>query len=415
MHSSTHRLLCRIGFVLFCLLPTGMVAIWICWPESSSIWQQQLTNLLGLRARVHGVSHPRPGTIVLEDVHLSDPELGDLARLPSVRIVQNAETCNLLIPEVEIAAGHLDRVRELLHDRILRGGLVGDRTFTARISELTLADTPLGQASHAMAKRKLTDVVCTFEPTEIGSRFTAQFRYDGNQLGDVCEFSLERRLAAGGAQPTTRWFLDTGDSYLPCRLIARQISGLAALGESCEFRGVLWIELTPRGWEGDFSGRFRNVDLKCLVSNQFPHTLPGLADVELRRAKLREGRLIDAAGSLSCREGSIGEELLDAAAAHLKLKRAGDETLSPVGYQRLDLGFQIDQSQLTIRGQCDARGTILLDEQGRALLAESADATVPAVSLARMLVPQTEVQIPLTQESAALLRVLPAPQAITSP
>jgi hypothetical protein len=93
-----------------------------------------------------------------------------------------------------------------------------------------------------------------------------------------------------------------------------------------------------------------------------------------------------------------------------------DRDASLLPYQQLCFGFDIDQRGLTMQGQCQGStiGTMLTDHQGATMLT-SPLTTVPVVALLRVLVPDSEVQVPATQETRLLLGSLPLPPLVPSP
>jgi len=94
MQFSTRLLLCRLGLVLFCLLPTLLVSIWIAWRSTSAFgaakraeWERELAVRLGVIVVIKQVSYPQPAIARLTDLQLLDPEtLGAVARAGIVEV-----------------------------------------------------------------------------------------------------------------------------------------------------------------------------------------------------------------------------------------------------------------------------------------------------------------------------------------
>ena len=153
------------------------------------------------------------------------------------------------------------------------------------------------------------------------------------------------------------------------------------------------------------------MDLHRLVEQQFPQRLSGHADVTLVRAKFRNGRLVDASGSLVSGGGTIGSSLLHAAAGHLRLGLSGNPNDKDVAFNTIDLSFDVHSSVLRVRGHCAGPpGVVVSDALGRALLVETHE-SVPILSVVRMLVPNAELQAPLTRETSGILSVFPLPDS----
>ncbi len=205
--------------------------------------------------------------------------------------------------------------------------------------------------------------------------------------------------------------LHTGETAVPCWLLAGPLGFLPHLGPRASFRGSIWATETSDGWEGEISGALVDVDLQSLVTEQFPHRLSGRADIAIQKCSFRHGRLEEAGGVLTAGPGVIGRSLLIAAAdnLHLTAGEAAAKVATLQEYRELALGFVIDTAGITLRGQCSGAPGVLVKSRDGALLTESAGPPEPAVALLRMLVPQSEVQVPATREADWLIGRLPVP------
>ncbi len=133
------------------------------------------------------------------------------------------------------------------------------------------------------------------------------------------------------------------------------------------------------GWEGEIAGRFRDVDLDR-VTERLKHKLSGSAEVLFRRARFRAGRLIDAAGDVTCNGGVVSRSLLYQANKSLGLV-ADSRLLTPQAnalllFRELKLGFTLDKDGIQIAGQCQSAGpgVVMTDEGGPLLSNQSREA-----------------------------------------
>src|SRR3954451_4011303 len=80
MRHQSRLLFCRLGLVLFCILPTTAVAAWLLVCSfgyagaSKAEWERELTSRLGLIVLVDHVSYAKPGVARLTGTQLLDPE-----------------------------------------------------------------------------------------------------------------------------------------------------------------------------------------------------------------------------------------------------------------------------------------------------------------------------------------------------
>ncbi len=403
MSTQMHRSLCRAGFVLFCLLPTVLVGGWILWPDSTATWKNKLASRFGLDVSIQRVSSLRPRVMLLEQVALIDIETGALASAERIEINASDEGTVIIVPHLVVAHDQLRRVYELIHDRILRQRRPGESRVVVQAKSVAL----VGPAD--AATRTIHDLSFTLDDSRDGVQAVLSFRAT-DQQGDRIEMAVERSSQTD-QRPSTRWMLSTGDGVLPCSVLNADVPALTALGDECQFSGRIYGQQTSEGWTGDISGRFIEIDLRRLVADQFPHEMSGRAELELKRARIENGRLINAAGTVKAKDGTVGVTLLVSSANHLKLRQVRALLEETAAYDKLHFGFEIDGFALTIGGHCDNSGTMMTDKSGAPLLVESATPRVNVLALVRTLVPVAEFAVPLTVETAPLLSFFPVPPA----
>ncbi|MCO6456676.1 MAG: hypothetical protein J5I93_15365, partial [Pirellulaceae bacterium] len=413
MTEATRRASCRLGFVLFCLLPTVLVVGWICVARSPGYRQRQrlavesqLAATLGVVVQVDQLSPLAGGGLLLGGVRMTDPETDQpLATLRLLEVHEVDGAWKLLASQPEIPAAAVPRLWELLHDRLLRDREAGHRRASLAARELTLLA--------ASGSQTFTDVQLQLEPSSLGPQLTAEFRLAGVEMAELAQVRVVRNLQL--SPPATGWSLRTGGASLPCGLLVEWLPGLGRLGADCRFQGALWASQTAAGWEADVSGQFDDLDLYNLVSDSFPHKLTGRATAVVSVARMAGGQLIEASGELRSPHGAVSQSLLHALRDDLQLTLneqalpAGDQRLL---YQRLAVAYRLSDEGLTVTAVRDApqSGVLLHCDQGW-LLAESNQTSVPVVALVRALLPDRQLLVPAARQTAPLLQALPVPAA----
>ena len=415
MHDSTRRILCRLAFFALCLAPSGSLCAWVIYRstpmharQEKTLWTESIYQMTGLLTEVERVWHPTGSRTLLEGVTLSDPDGGHL--VARVRVIEIAETDHGIIAiasQPEIEARQLQRLGQLLYQRVLRGPRP-TRRFQLLSGELTLHGTSAASTA--------SDVRCLVSSDQGKVEASIAFLLAGFEMQSPAQIKLTRERGAGKA--STTWQIRTGGTPLPCDLITDYFPGLDSLGPRCRFQGTVWVQHVEQSWDGEIAGRFLDVDLDSLVA-PFPHKLSGTAEIVLSHTSFRQGKLVEAAGALSSDGGTISVSLLTAAAESLKLGSNvshGEQADTLLGYQKLAFGFQIDGSGLQLSGLCDERqeGALLVGESG-SLLLDSRGQLIPSIALARALVPQSELQVPATTATEQILRVLPLPSPTLPP
>jgi hypothetical protein len=409
MKQFSRKTWCRGAFLALCAAPTLLVAVWIVsravFGDGSlrkEDWEKELSSRLGMKVTIGGVSYPEFGVTELKLVEATDAETEEfVARAATIEVTKSADgyVIEAIAPEIE--AAQLGRLSQILHARLLCQGSGGIKRCEFVASELTLKDKT--------ASRTLVNLQAVFEPTETGPRLTTSFHWpEAVDPEHAVEWSLTREF--NQSPPATRIFVNTGKGRLPCHLAGQFWSPLERLGSEAEFSGeVTWL-WADRG-SAELRGTFFGVDLDSLVSEQFPQVLSGTATAKIEKVVIDDGRLIVAAGSAEVQSGGrIGRSLLAAAAEHLQLQNAAATSGAEVlAYRRLACSFRLDGSKLQLTGTADPGSPgVLITSRTAPLLSAPQSHNAFAASLARVLLPDSRMQVPLASQTSGLVRFLPA-------
>lgn len=419
VHLQIRRLLCRIGFMLFCAAPTIGVIGWMLligrtvFTESEqAACRTALSSQLGLQVDFEQMSRTSAGALLLTNVKISDPETNiEILRAHSIEATTGQRGIVLVCSFVEANLDQLAADWSTLHDGLIRRRIALSDDLFIVANRVSLVRR--GPGDEPERAETFTDVSCEFLRPTTGALFTAKFRRANDPSAELAELRMQR--TANATEQKTKFSLDTHRTPLPCWLLADYSESLRLMGDDCEFNGKLWLETARNDdWQGDIGGRFTGVDLERYVASRFPHRLSGRAELILDPpAKFRRGRLIEATGVLQSPRGVIGRELLKAAGDQLGLNWKRDSGRNG-GYTELAMGFRITTDGLSLTGLCQTAGALVVDAGGP-LLTEQDRQPVPVVNLVNALVPSSDVQVPATEETSPLLRALPIPSVAPQP
>jgi len=353
---------------------------------------------------IGSVATPQHGITELHQVRLSDAETKEpIGQVATIELAQQKDgfVLELLAPEIE--ASQLGKLFGHLHERLLCQGRGTAESFEIHAGEVTLIDLT--------ASRTLVNVQASLTGTESGAQLSGSFQWaDSVNSEENIRWSVSRNRDL--SPPETSITVATGDDRLPCHLVARLWPHLARLGPEAEFSGtVAW-----RGGEngaGELSGALYRVDLDSLVSEHFPHVLSGKGTVRFESAIIEQGRVVSASGKFEVPKGGrISRSLLAAAAEHLELQHSAQSGREVMAYRRLACEFRIQGPLLRVAGTADP-GTpgVVIFNPTSPLLTAPAKHSVPAVNLARALLPESQLQVPLASETSGLIQLLAAPQS----
>ncbi len=419
LHDTTRRWVCRIAFLSLGVMPTLLIGGWCWsrhWPSYVEANARLLGRQLGLDAKLGGFRNLRPGVCLYEQLELFDPETREpilrCRRLEVARQATGTRDRTVLVitaSQLELEAASLGRIWQCLQYAMegLGGPLESDLQFSA--ADLTL---------RASTSQTLTDVSGGMKHLPGGMHAQLEFRLAGVDTPGPARIRLVRNREI--SPPASGFELYTGGGELPCNVLAMGLKELKPLGSRCRFRGYIWANETPDGWQGEVTGQLVDLDLGALVSDYFPHKLSGIGEATIQSARFHRGRLEDASATLLVGPGTIERSLVAAAIDRLGLVSLGltagwsRDARELLPYDKLALSAMLDPSGLRLSGRCDTAGTIL-SYRGNRLLGEPAGQVVPVVALVQTLVPHSMLQVPASRQTDWLLRHLPLPTAMPAP
>lgn len=434
LHDKTRRRICIASFLLLGALPTLCASAWCIGrhlPSCVRAESRELALQLGLDVKLERVSYVRPGAVLYHGVELADPETGQiLLRSRLLEIVNGRETdehgqpqpmLTLTASQPQIDAAAIPRVW-----RWLQTLMTGQLSRTKTLVQLSAPELTLQAAAGAQTLTNLEGLV---ENLPGGTHAQLHFRLVGADTPEPARIRLVRNRQV--SPPASGFELYTGGGELPCNVLAMAMAELKPLGPRCRFRGYIWANESPDGWEGEVTGQLVDLDLGSLVTDHFPHHMSGAGELTVQSARFRQGRLDEGSGLLVAGPGTIDRSLLAAAVEHLGLQPASDllprpNTLRPdpeedqqagplVPYQQLALSVTLDSQGLRIRGRCtDSEPGVVLSDGRHRMLSEPKGRPRPVAALVQTLVPQSVVQVPASRQTDWLLRHLPIP-AVVSP
>lgn len=406
MPSKRRMLLCRLSFILLCVVPTLVVATGIIFPNRRQPWEKRVFQELGLNARIGYVDRPKPQTIVLGQIDISDPDFGAVASLHAVEIQENSEVLRLRLVHPEVRLDRLDLLYRAVEQHIMRKQLL-DRRVEITCRQLTLSNPPTGNGNSGPVAT-FNNVVCRIASSAEGCQLDLSFSPTSTVTTEPCRMRIERAVSARSGV-LVKWRADTHGNEVSCDSFSALFPSLARLGGNTSFRGSLDGYSNDHGWNGNVSGSFGNVDMYRLVQEQFPHTFDGLANVQFGLLEIRNNKVVRATGNLRSERGTIGNSLIEAAANQLGCRLENGLAGTATRYRLIDVTFEVSAEGVTIVGNCQARPATMIEGQlGQPLLAHP-ESRQPLAALARMLVPQSDVQVPLTRETSKLLSLFPIP------
>ncbi|MHB9064630.1 MAG: hypothetical protein ACYC4B_12640 [Pirellulaceae bacterium] len=410
MKLATRRRICQALFVALCLVPTlSVVAVAVVRETPAyhgaqiALWQARLSDHLGLEVQVGDVTIESGARSLVRDIELRDPESHEwLARIRSAEMIKTKRGWAVRLSQPQVSAPYITRLASLLHEHVLLRADGQDAPV-----QLAATSVELSSPDHC---ETVLDLRSAVQATREGSELLVEFRSTTMPADQRVRLRIVRNRQLEPA--ATGWELHTSPAGLPCSAVAAWFPAVAALGEDALFQGSLWCEQNRAGWEAELNGVFRDIDLEQLVTRQFPHKLSGMAMLSLSRCRVHRGRVSEITGRLESAGGVVSQSLLDAAAHCWGLQQPPRPGGTPlVSYEQLVLDFSLSGHGLILG---TAPAALLTDRQGTLLSLHDSLPRSP-LTLVQLLVPQSELQVPATRETAALFGALPLPELSSPP
>ncbi|WP_105350415.1 MULTISPECIES: hypothetical protein [Pirellulaceae] len=402
MHESTRRLLCRVAFLLGCVVPTICTLSWITYRQSSwsvAAVEDQLSETIGLKCHISKYYNPKPTKWVFEDVRLERAG-SDAVVFPTLKAELVDNTWQLSADEVEVDWASRHRLWETLQE-----GVLLKRTDGKRL-QLNVAHV-----------RFREEVLPSLQKLEVKHDPEQQPALSSSLLvGD--SLAAPPLMASVDTSNPQHWQvqLATTEQPIPTHPLRAAMPQLAGLGIDANFMGQITFELNHASTNVEMAGVFRQIDLQSALATNYQHGAGG-ADLYVTRLVVRNDNILEAFGGILSRNGQLSRRLLDRAAQHLNVQVVPPSRHQDlIAYHEMAIGFNFDRGSMTLTGLCDNMppGTMLAGLE-HPLVYESPVNILPATNLISVFFDNDSPTIPASQPSVDWGRWLTAPMIADRP
>jgi len=401
-HETTQRRICRLIFLVGCVLPTLLTLAGIAYcnrPWRQADWQRTLAQSLHVRAALDKIASPRPGTTVLTNLRLADLRtdltLGSIGTLSFQR--QNSR--------LTLQADHLEINAEQLPAFAIS---VATWLATSELEPLDFHADRLTITNRSLQVVQLENLSIrsnTSEPKHQRFRLTAL-----DEAGGTLKIALENKAG------TLRLVIDSKQVALPAWLIGKLVPGVGGCGEA-KFAGEITAESSNQRVCGKMNGHFDQVELQAWIGDDSPHRLQGNAQVQLEQLAWSDGVIEVVRGKIEAHHGAASYSLLLAmhelfscvtGADWDTLKPATPEALTP--FDQLAISFGMTTAGVTLAGEC-AGGELVIGDRKPLLYGPQVKFTFPVAQFVQLFHVHRphEGWITATREAHEMARELPLP------
>ncbi len=344
LHETTQRRVCRVMFVILCIVPTLLTLVGIAYcnrPWRQADWQRTLAQKFHVRAVLDDITLPRPGVTELTNLLLADLRTNSpLGSINKLNFQRNHSRLTLHADHLTVEAQHLPDLVMAVSTWLATDEL-GPLDFQA--DHLTIT----GPSLHAVELNRLT---IRSEATDSQSqRFQLKALDDA---GKTIQLALESEQGVLGC------IVDAQQVPLPAWLVGKLVPGVRGCGNAT-FHGKISATSENQLVHGKLRGKFEQVDLQSWIGNNGPHRLQGRAQFDLSQLDWSGDRIEIAQGSIKAGQGASSFSLLLNARDICGCVTGPTwESLKPdteqelVAFDQMALSFQMNSTGLAVAGLC---------------------------------------------------------------
>jgi hypothetical protein len=321
------RLICRLAFVLGCLVPTGVTFYLIMHPLSAGDWARLIKAETGVSVQIAQVETPTPTRIVFRNVSFSDGSLAQVGCIPEIHVEFDEIVRVSIRDNINLDSLAISEMVRQFRDGTLAQARV-DRLWSVALDKVTISD------SHRPDRSLLvSDVAMSIEPRSPREMMMQlAFRVSGAQA----ESDIALRVLRDDTVPVA-FHMTTGEVALPVWLVDDVLPQTSMLGSDGSCAMTLNISNQGGTWNGDCHAYLMNVDLASITRPLTAH-LSGSATLNLK-CDIRDGKVAGLEGQMRAANGKMDP---------LWLAMTGMDQPEPLEYLDAFADFEISEETVMI-------------------------------------------------------------------
>lgn len=389
LSDAQRRLICRLAFLLTCLLPTGLVMRAIVFPVSLADQEMSIQEVLGLPVWLDQIRHDTPW---------QTEWLG-------LRLQPGPEATWIGIDRVEVSHPASGR---LFQAGTISGSPAGFFQAWSRIGQRLAGGTPYQRATQLTADRVVvrqsgSDLQADWELRQVearvnasGDQWTLEFRCPDGVSPDPV------RIRRTAARAQVSWQIECGNNPVPGWVLAGLAPGIAWMAHCDSVSGNALLHWRDGHWTGEFSNLvLSGVDLEQTVGQTCVHRLSGRARIVVDSLLLVDDRIYRMSGQVTSPAGFIGASLMNACQECAGMKLVAPWGGRDTAYRNLALAFRLSDFGVLITA-VDSAEAILSGPRGNRILIPAAGQPLPLGNLLALLAWPHHRTAPVNSHTAAL-------------
>lgn len=305
-------------------------------------WETRLSNNIGMDVRLGEIEFLSPYEFHARTVRCMQPETGhEVIRIDEVKGLTQQNGWALELNSSDVHGDQVSDALRKFHDWFICRPKKSTGVVAMKFHDIRVHSNG--------TQRVLPNVKLGLVPTELKSTFTFTIGGEGRSLDSPMRLEVVRNHIA--EPPATNWEFDSANLAIPCSILVDQFPELRQLGPDATFIGRFIGSMSDHRSDAQIQGTFSGVDWER-VSAPLGSPIRSRGQLRLVDAKLKDGKILEASGSIEMLEGKVHYPWLRQAIASLELQdnlpKETSDVLLPM--QRAAFHFHIGHQGFAMRG-----------------------------------------------------------------
>ena len=337
------RLVCRIAFLLSCMLPTILVGYWVLHPTTSSDWEQRIQADLGLAVKIGRVETPRAGITELHNVQLLDDHEKTVGRVPKISVSRNNGNEVSISSGLELTSTSLAMLLQRLQARLSKSSRQHS-TWHLKTGDTIIAIPDQELSSDATIGLSQAEVL--INSSDRGSYCLLRFKFSEQSANQCVEFRLVRDDDVQRAGDYL--IFKTFENIVPIWMLNGLGTDRFSFGRHAAFQGIVQLERRFGQWSGNVKGSVLEVDMSQF-NTVIGSNISGTCRADILNLAIESDRIAQAELHVTSKEGELKPELLKAIGTlpNIEIQEAIDPK-SNVHYYDLAIRMRLQDGSFTL-------------------------------------------------------------------
>ncbi len=333
LSDAKRRLVCRLVFLLACVLPTVATAYFLVHPFSKMDWERLIKAEVGLPLHCEAIETPYPACVVLRNVTFEGAAYAGVEVIPEIQI-SFKDIVHVKVPfNVTFDTTALSELKDCIQSGML-AHVNPDRNWLVTVDKAVI-----NNGRNRAQSLILSPIEFSLSPKDNGrSVARTKFRTQPDDTLPPVEIVIERQHV-NEETCLQHLYINTGD-WLPNWLATSCVPKLENLGANSKFALKLDLERSGSGWIGHAYAEATGVELAAWTQN-LAAQMTGMATLNFD-CDIANNKVNNLTATMAARNGSFDPRWMSLFGLQSK------DPVSSIDYGLLQAKLNISNDKLTL-------------------------------------------------------------------